>query len=105
MATIEQLMDRLVAMEHVAVQQRAQIEQFRAANATARALREGDADLQRAVPGVHAEQRVDTKLFGKPDKFSGEWDDNSKYKDGVPWESWSFVLAACCIAVFLTWQS
>ena len=42
---------------------------------------------------------MDTKLFGKPDKFSGELDENAKYKDGVTWDDWSFVLAAYCMAV------
>ncbi|CAK0873953.1 unnamed protein product, partial [Prorocentrum cordatum] len=42
---------------------------------------------------------VDTKLLGKPDKFSGELGENAKYKDGVTWENWSFGLAANCMAV------
>ncbi|CAK0905881.1 unnamed protein product [Prorocentrum cordatum] len=44
------------------------------------------------------ESLVDTKLLGKPDKFSGELDENAKYRDGVTWENWSFVLSAYCMA-------
>ena len=102
MTSIEEVLARVVAMEGVVVQQRDQIttleQQLRDARAAAQGAQGAQADDQQRANPIR-ESLVDTKLLGKPDKFSGELDENAKYKDGVTWENWSFVLSAYCMAV------
>jgi len=102
MATTEEVLARVVAMEGVVVQQREQIARLEAQLQEARgrgAADDGGERVRAGGPAARPESLVDTKLLGKPEKFSGDLDENATYKDGVTWENWAFVLAAYCMAV------
>ncbi|CAK0854432.1 unnamed protein product [Prorocentrum cordatum] len=79
MASAEEVLNRIVAMEGVVGQRRDQI--------------------ARQQQGAQQVKKASEQVQFPPDKFSGELGENAKYKDGVTWENWSFVLAAYCMAV------